>query len=476
MNILLLVIIGISNLIMCLVFWSVIGKIVKYKNGMVLGMHIDPDKLEDPDLLTLVDRYKKKLNFFKLALVFGSIITLVMTWVDISFFIVVYMTWIVFIIAYYQYISVFCMRDMYRLKEDRGWLSKGSSLVRIDTRVSSMVDKIKIHPLVHLPFMLVYAYFLIDTLIGGRVFKAVTKGMDPSAYQDSRFICLTILAIGLVMSLSFLLTHIIYGDRKNQVYCEDSDINYMANRVDKLYWSRACLIGDIMVFLTNAYILYRVSKNAWLYEVDFGIYIGSLVISSIVVAFVARIVNTKKDDILSQAKNIEYMDDDYYWRKGWYSNPNDKRILVPSRINNMNQEFNMARKPAIAINILLLLIIFGTFLICLVPIDKNVIVRADNDQISVKSGMYETDFKRSDILDLDLVDDLDQDSYIRTNGISMGETDIGRFRGKKLGRLDLYINSSKRPLVRIRLKDRQVFISGDKNKSPEKIYRIISGK
>ena len=56
MNILLLVIIGISNLIMCLVFWSVIGKIVKYKNGMVLGMHIDPDKLEDPDLLALVDR------------------------------------------------------------------------------------------------------------------------------------------------------------------------------------------------------------------------------------------------------------------------------------------------------------------------------------------------------------------------------------------------------------------------------------
>ena len=175
MNILLLVIIGISNLIMCLVFWSVIGKIVKYKNGMVLGMHIDSDKLEDPDLLALVDRYKKKLNFFKLALVFGSIITIVMTWVDISFFIVVYMTWLVFIIAYYQYISVFCMRDMYRLKENKGWLTKGSSLVKVDTRVSSMVDKIKIHPLVHLPFMLVYTYFLIDTLIGGRVFKAVFR-------------------------------------------------------------------------------------------------------------------------------------------------------------------------------------------------------------------------------------------------------------------------------------------------------------
>lgn len=476
MNILLLVIIGISNLIMCLVFWSVIGKIVKYKNGMVLGMHIDPDKLEDPDLLTLVDRYKKKLNFFKLALVFGSIITLVMTWVDISFFIVVYMTWIVFIIAYYQYLSVFCMRDMYRLKEDRGWLKEGSNLIRVDTRVSRMVDRVKISPLVHLPFLAVYTYLMIDFLVGGRLFKTIFKNLDQSASQDVRIMGLMILALGLVMSLAFLLTHAIYGDRKNQVYCEDTNINYMANRVDKLYWSWACIIGDGLVVLTNAYLLYRLAKNAWLYEIDFGFYLGGIIISSIVVVFVAKIVNTKKDDILSQAKNIEYMDDDYYWRKGWYSNPNDKRLLVPSRLNSMNQEFNMAKKSAIVINAVLILIILGTVLVCLVPIDKNVMVREDKDYISIKSGMYETEFKRSDIKGLDLVDDLEEDSYIRTNGISAGEINIGRFRGKKSGRLDLYINSSKRPLVRIRLKDRQVFISGDKNKSPEKIYRIISGK
>ena len=476
MNILLLVVIGISNIILCLVFWMVLGKILEYKNGMVLGMHVDRDKLEDPDLVALLKRYEKRLNFFKLVLVAGSIFTLAMIWSDVSLFIVLYMTWLVFIIAYYQYISVFCMRDMYRLKEDRGWLTKGSSLVKVDTRVSSMVDKIKISPLVHLPFMAVYTYLLIDSLIGGKIFKAVTKDMVPADYQDFRFIGLIVLAIGLVMSLSFLYTHIIYGDRKNQVYCEDSKINYMANRVDKLYWSRACLIGDIMVFLTNAYILYRLTENDWLYDIDFGIYIGGLIISSIVVAFVAKIVNTKKDDILSQAKNIEYMDDDYYWRKGWYSNPNDKRIFVPSRLNTMNQEFNMAKKSAIVINIVLLLIILGTLIVCLVPIDKNVIVKAGNDQISVKSGMYKTEFKRSDILDLDLVDDLEDDSYIRTNGISMGEIGIGRFRGKKSGRLDLYINSAKRPLVRVKLKNKLVYISGDKNKKAEKIYKLIRGK
>ena len=136
----------------------------------------------------------------------------------------------------------------------------------------------------------------------------------------------------------------------------------------------------------------------------------------------------------------------------------------------------MAKKSAIVINIVLLLIILGTFAICLVPIDKNVLVKAKNDQISVKSGMYKTEFKRSDILDLDLVDDLEDDSYIRTNGISMGEIGIGRFRGKKSGRLDLYINSAKRPLVRVKLKNKLVYISGDKNKKAEKIYKLISGK
>ncbi len=63
MNILLLVVIGISNIILCLVFWMVLGKILEYKNGMVLGMHVDRDKLEDPDLVALLKKYKKRLNF-----------------------------------------------------------------------------------------------------------------------------------------------------------------------------------------------------------------------------------------------------------------------------------------------------------------------------------------------------------------------------------------------------------------------------
>ncbi|WP_052045424.1 hypothetical protein [Peptostreptococcus sp. MV1] len=476
MNILLFVIIGISNLIMCLVFWFTLKKILDYKNGMVLGMHVDKDKMEDPDILRLIEKYGKKLGILKLILLVGSILTLAVIWLNVDIFIVVYMVWLILVIGYYQYISVFCMRDMYSLKEDRGWINKESNLIKIDTRVSSMDDKMKLSPLVHLPFLFVYGYLIIDGIIEGPVLKSIFRGVDQSAYMDLKFMLIIIFAISVFISLSYLLVHIIYGDRKNQVYCEDSPINYMANRVDKLYWSRASLLADLLVFITSMYILYRLIGNAWLYDVDMAIYVVGLFLSSMTCIFVAKIANTKRDDILSYAKNIEYMDDDYYWRKGWYSNPNDKRIFVPSRLNSMNQEFNMAKKSAKIINLLLAILILGTFFICFLQPNKDVEITSKGDRIKVSSGFYKTEFKRSDVLGLDLVDDMEDDSYIRTNGISMGEIKIGRFRGKRIGGLDLYVNSPNRPLVRIKLKHRLVYISGDKDLKAEDVYKLVKGK
>ena len=39
------------------------------------------------------------------------------------------------------------------------------------------------------------------------------------------------------------------------------------------------------------------------------------------------------------------MDDDYYWRNGWYDNPGDPRLFVQDRFNSMNYTTNVG-KPA----------------------------------------------------------------------------------------------------------------------------------
>ena len=37
------------------------------------------------------------------------------------------------------------------------------------------------------------------------------------------------------------------------------------------------------------------------------------------------------------------MDDDYYWRNGWYANPEDVRLFVQDRFNSMNYTTNLGR-------------------------------------------------------------------------------------------------------------------------------------
>ena len=42
-------------------------------------------------------------------------------------------------------------------------------------------------------------------------------------------------------------------------------------------------------------------------------------------------VKKKKAQILAADDAPIYVDDDYYWRNGWYNNPVDPRLIVPDR-------------------------------------------------------------------------------------------------------------------------------------------------
>lgn len=42
----------------------------------------------------------------------------------------------------------------------------------------------------------------------------------------------------------------------------------------------------------------------------------------------------------------ESIDNDYYWRKGWYSNPDDSRLFVPDRYSSTNYSLNYGRSKS----------------------------------------------------------------------------------------------------------------------------------
>lgn len=60
-----------------------------------------------------------------------------------------------------------------------------------------------------------------------------------------------------------------------------------------------------------------------------------------------------------------YIDDDIYWKNGWYSNPNDKRFLVNDKFCNTNMSFNMARPGARILVGSLLIVVLAVIIWCI---------------------------------------------------------------------------------------------------------------
>ena len=483
MDLALTIILAICNLIVYFAIKHSLKGVFDYRNGMILGMHVPKESIEDQDLVSLVDKYKKRFRVLNKIVLFGVVFTIFLIWYDTEIFIRVFMVWIMVICAYSQFFSTSAMRSMYSLKETKGWINSDTkNLVKVDTRVSAMRHRMYINPNIHLAFILIFSYIVLDIFMKSFIYRSVFKDMTHASSltgaNDIRMTLVLIFGLGLFIAVTYYILHKWHAKKANIVYCDNTDINYRANMVDKWYWSFAMLIGGVLNLVTHVYMLVAISMKGWIYNSDIIIYIGILTMTSIVTIYVVKLVDTKRDDILRLAKDIEYVDDDYYWRKGYYYNPDSKKLMVQDRFSSTNLTFNMAKKSAKVINIGLGLILVGSMVLVfsLTSGSNNIELVMNGDRVSVSSSFYKTSFDLSDIEEMSLVDDLKDTSVIRTNGVSIGDIDIGHYLGKKEGKLMLYINSSKRPLLKIKLKDRFVYISSDDDLDVKKIYDNISSK
>ena len=62
--------------------------------------------------------------------------------------------------------------------------------------------------------------------------------------------------------------------------------------------------------------------------------------AGIVIIVLFFIIRRRKEALLKQDTAPMYIDDDYYWRNGWYSNPDDRRLFIQDRYSSMNYTVN----------------------------------------------------------------------------------------------------------------------------------------
>ena len=172
------------------------------------------------------------------------------------------------------------------------------------------------------------------------------------------------------------------------------------------------------------------------------------------------------------------VDDDEYWKTGYYYNPDDKHILIENRMQSGNYTFNYAKKGAwifigitCAITAGCIILVF----VCMLPlINIQEKITLTNNNLTISAGGYTSEIDVNDITELKLLDELPEDSFLRTNGASTDSYDIGRYEGRTLGKCNLYVFDGYAPILMIKSDDTLVFVNSKEDGEIEKLYVELS--
>ena len=281
----------------------------------------------------------------------------------------------------------------------------------------------------------------------------------------------------LISTLS-LVFHAFINKSERHVYSMDSKLNLIVNNTMKKYKSIAMLLLSGLNAVAWIYVALYTSITGILPASSYYVYIFIQLIA--VLGFIVPIymgLNRKKELLSANTSPID-VDDDEYWKTGYYYNPDDKHILIENRMQSGNYTFNYAKKGAWIFTGITCAITAGCIIlvfVCMLPlINIQEKITLTNNNLTISAGGYTSEIDVNDITELKLLDELPYDSFLRTNGASTDSYDIGRYEGRTLGKCSLYVFDGYSPILMIKSDDTLVFVNSKEDGEIEGLYEELS--
>ena len=461
----------ICDLIIVPICWFSYGKQGEYREGMVMGVHIPAHAVEDPEVKKICGKIQKHWNRFHQINLLLSVLICFLCLYNFTLFIIVWSVWLAEYVAVLYGLIIVPHRQMYRLKLKRGWVDAASMrVVRIDTSVPALSGKMALNWKWHLPSVILTAATALLLYNMGERYRLSPAEMtvEWALYASGVFTCLL-----------FLVLHIGIVRQANRVYSENTEINLAANRLMKRAWSQGLALaswisGGAWISLAVCGSISGPDLPAGCY----GVYAFLLMISAAALLVPLGLAVGKKKEILSADQAPCYVDDDAYWKNGWYSNPDDPHLFVMDRMNDMQFTMNMARPAAKAIVAVTAAAVVALLLFVAAVIlnfeNAEVTFVRENDTITIEAAGYDCKFAVDEVKSAELIGRLPDDRYIRTNGGSTDRYDFGYYRGKQTGKCMMFLYSGYQPILKIQLNDLTVFVNSKSSGEAEEWYRQLN--
>lgn len=456
-----------TDLFIMVIFMAVYGHRRTYSEGMLLGVHIPSYAVQDEEVEAVMEKHRRRTKwFYGINLILSAAVCLLNFWY-LSIFILVWSIWLMELTAGAMVLINAAHRHLYDIKVKRGWHgASGSRIVVVDTNVSAENDRLPFPVRWHIP---VFAAAAALALIPG-VREVLAKAPEMWGLTGG----------SAALILFFTGMHLWTVRRSNEVYSSNTEINLRVNRLVKRVWSGIWIISDYLNLLSIGTVIYSGVRQ---HIFTAGSIIGYIVIQcitgiSILAAFLY--LRWKKKDILKEDPQPLYVDDDIYWKNGWYNNPNDTRVWVPDRFCTSNYSTNMGRTAGKVFTFSILGFVLATFIVIFIVFLKMDFtpryLSVNGEDVSISSPMAPVSFKRDEIQSIELLDHMPEGDFTRTNGLADERQLVGKFRERKDGEFRVYIYRGYSPILKIELPEYTVLINSEQKGETQNWYReLVNG-
>lgn len=437
--------------------------IAKPNGNLLLGVKIPKDQMENPEVLTMVARYKKEEKLLNLIM-FGLLL--------VGFFVRDYgiistiysFVWIFLYLGGMQLLFFRSYDWMYTYKKKQGWIVGEQYKVSYAYQRKDLLMK-KVYPFWH------WGIVFVLTVIGCFLWRPIRFENDQLGYVMMSVIagCFLLLWVtSLVISRSNIKIMNHASEEKISFYqfqrYELTKVMTLSGYSNALGW----IFGSLFV-----------SRE----ENGMMIVIVSIAITILVCGILfygIYTINERRRQLneIEAANEDDVVDDDAYWRGGLYSNPHDPKLWVEKR-NGIGLQVNSAKPAAKIFNIATTLLILALFLwlVTLIPLDfPSLSIHITEDTLYVEATQYNTEIKIEDIDEAILIDELPK--MYRNEGYSDKNYDFGKFRMIGYGQSKVYINETVRPYLVLYVDDKIYFVNSDEEEEVQNviIYLIQCGK
>ena len=462
MAIIMFIIFLVTNLFLVFCFQFAFSSGYNYQNGMYLGVHIPIDHKDDPSVSDLITSSRLSMKRFQIINALVSIAICFINFANIVIFVMVYCVWIFEYCFFIIMLNNSCHKKMYALKMQNGWIIESQQKkVYIDTRISAESDSTPINCKWHIAILAAeFAAFIPYIANGDTRYRA---------YMFTFFIC------SLIVSAIALPFHIFINRNERNVYSEDTRLNHVINTTMKKYKGIALILMSLLNGVAWIYVALYTYISGNYSGTSFFVYIFVQILTVFGLIIPLYLAQQRKKELLASDTAPIYVDDDEYWKSGYYYNPNDTHLFVENRMQSGNYSLNFAKKGAWVFSGATAALIIGCLIFVfavLFPLInlKEEITLADNGILTISAGGYKSEIDVDDITELKLLDKLPDDSFLRTNGASTDSYDIGRYEGRTLGKCSLYVFDGYSPILMIKTDDTLVFVNSKEDGEIEGLY------